>query len=305
MGRLDDDDLVPGAKPRPARGFPFRLVLYALIMTAGAAAAGYFAWTYREKNIAQGEKLKTAEARATLYDEQKKKADELEVKVNDETKRNDELMKVSKKMEADLKATESEITNLRELKRKFERRAEAFEALKAKLKDMIESKQVEVARREGRMIIRLPAEVLFPLGSADLSEDGRIALIKLSAALEKMDRKFMVAGHTDTGKMQPGSKYKTNWDLSTARAVTVTQLLITAKIDPKNLVAAGYGEFAPIADNKSESGRKQNRRIEIVLLPNIEELSVFDEEAETKPEPAPEPAPAGSGSAAPAPAPSK
>jgi chemotaxis protein MotB len=301
MARMDDDDLVPGAKPRPARGFPFRLVLYALIMTAAAGAAGYFAWTYREKNIALGRDHKAAKERADLYDAQKQKADEAELKLQNETKRNDELMKVSKKMESDLKATEGEIANLRELKRKFERRAEAFEALKAKLKDMIESKQVEVTRREGRMIIRLPAEVLFPLGSAELSEDGRIALIKLSAALERMDRKFMVAGHTDTGKMQAGSKYKTNWDLSTARAVTVTELLITAKIDPKNLVAAGYGEFAPIADNKTETGRKQNRRIEIVLLPNIEELSVFDEEAEA----AKEPSPSGDGGGSAAPAPSK
>ena len=114
--------------------------------------------------------------------------------------------------------------------------------------------------------MQLPAEVLFASGSADLSEDGTVALIKLSAVLEKMpDRKFMVAGHTDALAPMKGSSFRNNWELSTARAVTVTELLVKAKIDPKNLVASGYGEFAPIAANGSEAGRKKNRRIELKL----------------------------------------
>jgi chemotaxis protein MotB len=65
--------------------------------------------------------------------------------------------------------------------------------------------------------------------------------------------------------------------------VTVTELLVTAKLPAANLVASGYGEFAPIADNRTETGRRQNRRIEIVLLPDIDELTVLED---APPEPA-------------------
>jgi chemotaxis protein MotB len=85
------------------------------------------------------------------------------------------------------------------------------------------------------------------------------------------DRKFIVAGHTDNVALKSG-KFKDNWDLSTARAITVTTFLIEKGVNPTSLSAAGYGEFDPIADNGTEDGRQQNRRIEIILAPNIEEL---------------------------------
>jgi chemotaxis protein MotB len=271
--------------PPPSSGGSFKAWFLALLGIGGCGALGYYYWELRTQHLEQRDAMATVQ---TTADECASKLEPALASVQtceaareEEGKRLDDLGQAQKKMEADLQATSGELVSLRELKVHAEKRAAAFEQLKAQLKEMIDSGQLEVNRREGRLIVQLPAEVLFASGSADLSEDGKVALIKLSAVLEKMpDRKFMVAGHTDALAPMKGSKFRNNWDLSTARAVNVTELLVTAKINPKNLVASGYGEFAPIASNDTESGRKKNRRIELVLLPNIEELTAFDEEDE-------------------------
>ena len=270
--------------PPPRSGGSFKAWFLALVGMGGCGALGYYYWELRTQHLEQRDAMSTVQETADTCKGELEpalaRAQSCEEARAEEGKRLDDLGKAQKKMEADLQATSGELVSLRELKVHAEQRAAAFEELKAQLKEMIDSKQLEVQRREGRLIVQLPAEVLFASGSADLSEDGKVALIKLSAVLEKMpDRKFMVAGHTDSLAPMKGSKFRNNWELSTARAVNVTELLVTAKINPKNLVASGYGEFAPIASNDNENGRKKNRRIELVLLPNIEELTAFDDDA--------------------------
>jgi chemotaxis protein MotB len=269
-------------RPAPSRGGAIKAWLVAILALGGCGALGWYYWKLMEVYAAQGDAMVEVQAAADLcggqLDPALSRATTCETTLQQETTRLDDLTRAQKKMEGDLQATSSELEELRKLKLEAEKGAAAFEALKKDLKEMIETKQVEVRQRDGRLVVQLPAEVLFASGSADLSDDGKVALYKLSAALERMpDRKFMIAGHTDALAPAKGSKFRDNWELSTARAVNVTTLLVSAKLDPKNLVAAGYGEFAPIADNKSEGGRKQNRRIEIVLLPKLEELPAITE----------------------------
>ena len=122
------------------------------------------------------------------------------------------------------------------------------------------------------MILKLPAEVLFSSGQAQLSEPGRATLADVARVLKDFpERSFMVAGHTDNEPVKD-SGYRNNWELSTARALTVTEFFIEQGVRPGNLVAAGYGEFDPIAGNQSARGRRDNRRIELVLVPNVEEI---------------------------------
>ena len=103
-----------------------------------------------------------------------------------------------------------------------------------------------------------------------MKEQGKTALAEIAKVLKPMkDRHFEVAGHTDDVAIQ-SPRYPSNWELSTARAVTVTKLLVEKGVDPKELSAAGYGEFAPVAENASAEGRAKNRRIEIVLLPAVD-----------------------------------
>lgn len=274
----------PPPPPKSSAGTAWFL---ALLGFAGCAAGGWYYWQLFEEHEVQAATLtgahETANACTKKLEPALARAESCESERAAEGKQLEELGKTTATLKTDLQASEGELQRLRELEAAAAKRAQAFEELKEQLKEMIDSKQLEVQRKDGRLVVQLPAEVLFPSGSADLSEDGKIALIKLSAVLERMpDRKFMVAGHTDSLAPMKGSKFRDNWELSTARAVTVTELLVMAKIDPKNLVAAGYGEFAPITGNGDERGRKQNRRIEIVLLPNIDELTVLDDPGEKK-----------------------
>jgi chemotaxis protein MotB len=85
------------------------------------------------------------------------------------------------------------------------------------------------------------------------------------------DRELAVAGHTDNVPIAT-ERFASNWELSAARAIAVVKFLIENGLKAQNLSAAGYGEFDPIADNGSTDGRARNRRIEIVLQPNIAEL---------------------------------
>jgi chemotaxis protein MotB len=86
------------------------------------------------------------------------------------------------------------------------------------------------------------------------------------------ERRFMIAGHTDNVPVTPPSPFKNNLQLSTSRALNVTEQLIAAGMNPAHLSASGYSEFEPVRENSSEGGRQENRRIEIVLLPNIAEI---------------------------------
>ncbi len=258
--------------------------LLAVVGLIGCGALGYFYMKLRARHLEQQGKLEKAEKLAALHPGEKSRADKAEGELAALRTSHAALEAAKNTLEQAQKFTSAELAQLREMKRAADERAAAFENLKAEFKEMIDNKVLEVQRREGRLIVRLPAEVLFPVGSAELSEKGQIELYKLSAILQKEQVKskfrYMVAGHTDTTPIQPGpaTKYRNNWELSTARAVTVTELLIKAGIAPKSLVAAGYGEFSPIVDNSSEPNRARNRRIEIVLLPEVDDLSLFAEE---------------------------
>jgi chemotaxis protein MotB len=164
-----------------------------------------------------------------------------------------------------------------ELKKKqeaAEARAKQFDELKAKLKAMVDAGKLKVEIRDGLMLVKLADNILFDPGKTDLKKEGKDAVVEVAKVLADLkDRKFQVAGHTDNAALGRGSKYKDNWALSTARAVEVVNYMIANGGMPANrLSAAGYADQMPVASNDSDDGRKQNRRIEIVLVPNIDQL---------------------------------
>ncbi len=181
---------------------------------------------------------------------------------------------------------ESELSVCKEsaatLKETTDKKLREFNEVTASFRDMIDTGKLKVEIRRGQMVVDLPAEVLFPSGSAALTKPGRQSIDKVAAILRKMPgRRFTVAGHTDTYRTV-GKEFKGNWDLSAARAVTVVEALIAEKISATRLIAAGFGEWAPIASNKTEKGRQLNRRIEIILEPD---LSAIKDELPKKPAP--------------------
>ncbi len=173
------------------------------------------------------------------------------------------------KVEADLSGCRTAVGKMESQQQEAQRKLAELNAMTERFQKMIDAGTLEVEIRRGQMVVKLPAAVLFASGSADLSRAGRDAIGKVAAVLAKMpDRRFTVAGHTDSYPTT-GTQFKSNWQLSSARAVTVTEALIAAGMKAENLVAAGYGEHAPIATNKTERGRLLNRRIELILEPDL------------------------------------
>jgi chemotaxis protein MotB len=175
-------------------------------------------------------------------------------------------------LQGEKSATEKELAELRRQKEAAERRIAAFKAMQLKFRALVDTGKLQVAFRNGQMTLKLPSGILFPSGSADLSKAGQTALADVvKILLEFKDRRFVVAGHTDNQPIRTRA-FKNNWYLSTARANSVVQFMIQQQFPAKNLAAAGYGEFDPVSANDTEQARELNRRIEIILVPNLEEL---------------------------------
>jgi chemotaxis protein MotB len=182
---------------------------------------------------------------------------------------------------ATLTSNKTELDELRKAKEDADKRAAVFKSITEKMKSLIDSGKLQVVMRHGRMVVKLPAGVLFASGSAELSKDGLDAVSQVAHILRQFpDRQFEVAGHTDNIAIGPSAApYRTNLELSAARAVMVAQALEKGGMNAWHLSAAGYAEFQPVASNKNEAGRQENRRIEIVLVPNLAELSSIDNDA--------------------------
>ena len=170
-----------------------------------------------------------------------------------------------------LDATRERLEELRKQKAAAEALAATFQSLVTRLKSMIDAGQLKVIIRDGRMLIAMPNDVLFDSGRTDLKKDAQASLTNVAQVLSTIaDRKFLVAGHTDNVPIRT-ERFPSNWELSTARAVEVTRYLVAHGMRPEVLAAAGYGEFDPVAANDPDT-RSLNRRIEIVLQPNLGEL---------------------------------
>lgn len=163
----------------------------------------------------------------------------------------------------------AEVNRLRQL---ADERQNTYNELIGRFQSMIDAGQLDVIIKNGKIVINLPQDILFPSASARVSREGEETLGEVGSVLADFrDRTFQVEGHTDNIPIST-ARFPSNWDLSAARALAVVSLLQDAGVPPENLSGAGYGEYQPVAPNDSRENRALNRRIEIVMLPNIEEL---------------------------------
>ena len=152
------------------------------------------------------------------------------------------------------------------------KRLETFQKMLARFKSMVESGKLKIKIVNNKMVVEMASAILFPSGSDKLSDEGAESLAQVAGILADIsDRNFQVAGHTDNVPIK-NRRFKSNWDLSSARAVAVVKHLIENGVPANHISAAGYADTQPAADNDTEEGRAQNRRIEIVLQPNLDEL---------------------------------
>jgi chemotaxis protein MotB len=177
-------------------------------------------------------------------------------------------------LDADLAACRSSEKTLAQQAAAAKELVAEFKSLTASFQKMIDSGKLDVVFRRGQMVVKLPAAILFPSGSAELSEEGQAALGEVASILRQLrGRRFTVAGHTDNVPVVQAS-FHDNWELSAARAVTVTKLLIAKGMPATSLVAAGYSEYDPVAANAGTTDRQKNRRIEIILAPNLKKMNL-------------------------------
>lgn len=156
--------------------------------------------------------------------------------------------------------------------RAAEARAALYKDLSFRLKQQIDDGDLALVIRDGRMVLQLPNDVLFDTGQTDLKPAGKKALEAVASVMQSMGhRSFQVAGHTDNVPIK-NNRFASNWELSSGRALGVVHFLIEKGVQPSMLSAAGYGEIDPVAKNETVDGRKKNRRTEITLQPNIDEL---------------------------------
>lgn len=146
------------------------------------------------------------------------------------------------------------------------------------LKPLIDKGVVTVEVVDGQIVIGLNSDVLFASGSAELSSGGQQTVAELARILSRRasDHDFQVQGHTDTDPIST-AQFPDNWSLGAGRALTVTRFMLAQGFPPNHISAATYSSYAPVASNSSAEGRQQNRRIELVMLPDLGSLPMLQD----------------------------
>ncbi len=141
----------------------------------------------------------------------------------------------------------------------------------AQLKKEIKQGQIKIIQLSDRLSVVMAEKILFPSGEAEITSEGLNVLERVGIVLKNTQHKIIrVEGHTDNEQINPRlqKKYPTNWELSTARATNVVRFLQEkVGLEAEFLQPIGMSEYHPVASNKTQDGRSQNRRIEITLLP--------------------------------------
>jgi len=170
-----------------------------------------------------------------------------------------------------------EVEQLKKLRAASEARNADYKKLLDKLHKMIDAGTLEVKIRNGRMVVRMPSDVVFPSGSSTIKPEAQKAITELAQTLKEFrDRKFVVIGHSDSTPIK-SERFPSNWELSAQRAVEVVKLLISAGVPPTILSAAGQAEFDPLIKETNEKHKATNRRVELVFMPTIDELPGFSD----------------------------
>jgi chemotaxis protein MotB len=159
----------------------------------------------------------------------------------------------------------------------------AKEAKMQQLKDAVsaalsgfEGKGLTVERKNGKVYVSMENKLLFGSGSWAVGTQGRSAVVNLAGVLKQnTDIDVLIEGHTDNVPYGGKGAVTDNWDLSTKRATAIVRILTNNNVSPKQITAAGRSKFLPVASNASVSGKAKNRRIEIILAPNLDAINAL------------------------------
>jgi chemotaxis protein MotB len=158
-----------------------------------------------------------------------------------------------------------------------EENLQSYRDLVTKFQEMIDAGTLTVQVIDGRLVVQLATDILFGAGSASLSRDGKGAISDVAKVLASIeDREYQIAGHTDDRPISTAT-FPSNWHLGSYRAISVAQLLVKEGLPADRVSAASYAEHRPADTNRTSEGRTNNRRIEIVIVPDMSTLPGYEE----------------------------
>ncbi len=181
----------------------------------------------------------------------------------------------------------TDVEKIEKLSQQLDELNQAKKLLEEKLSQEISDKQVRLQMMEKGLVITFVADVLFDSGKAKVKSEAMSSLDKVASVLKENvpDLNVGIEGHTDNIPIRH-SAWKSNWELSTARALSVLHYLVDDKgVSPDRISAIGYGEYRPVASNDDKEGRQMNRRVEVVILPQLTKAKDKAQESNTIVEP--------------------
>jgi chemotaxis protein MotB len=201
---------------------------------------------------------------------------ELQRQIDELTTEKSSLIRDRSQLKTSVAEMQEALKDLAERKAATEQRIAQYKDLLARFRSLIDAGRLRVKIANGRMIVELATDILFASGKAELSPDGKAAIKEVAGVLSAIpDRHFQVEGHTDNIPIS-NEKFPSNWELAAARAIVVTKALVDGGVSSGRLSGASYADARPVADNTSPEGRSANRRIEIVVVPDLSQLPGFE-----------------------------
>ncbi len=208
----------------------------------------------------------------TTIGQLKQQVGDLNNKVNDLQNQAGKLSSDVANKNSQLGRSQKELERLQAL---MDQQKKATKEIRQKMADALtgfSSKELTVSIKNGKVYVSLQENLLFPSGSAVVNPKGKEALGKLAEVLNNNPEITVnIEGHTDTVPIR--TRFKDNWDLSTARANAIVRILTTDyQVDPVRVEASGHSQYDPVQTNSTPEGRALNRRTEIILSPKLDEL---------------------------------
>lgn len=249
------------------------LVLVSLIVLSACVSKSKYEdlernHTQLEEALAQ-EKVKVSEL--------KSKIEELETLIAQLEKRLGAASDDKAALKASVQQMKKALSEMTARKLEADQRIREYQDLVRRFRSLTESGQLSVKIVDGRMVVGLPSDVLFASGSAKLSTEGEATIKEVTRLLADLPNKeYQVEGHTDNVPIRTSS-FASNWELAAARGLNVVKMMIDAGMPPERVSAASYGEYKPLSDNSDPEAKKLNRRIEIVIVPDLSTLPGYEE----------------------------
>jgi chemotaxis protein MotB len=188
-----------------------------------------------------------------------------------------EVLKDRSNLEASVEDMRKALAHLNRMRAQSEARAAEYRSVLAKFKTLIDNGKLEAKIVDGRMVLQLQSDILFGSGSADLSKQGAATIREVGQLLGQIpERRFQVEGHTDNVPINTKA-YPSNWELASARAINVVKEMVDAGLPAKRVSGASFADSRPTTSNETDKGRAHNRRIEIVIVPDLSDLPGAEE----------------------------